>query len=56
MTARSLTGKDWRRLPTPGARNGLMQLGWPHFWLLSATLGGMLALVGLAFLASLAVA
>jgi hypothetical protein len=26
-------------------RNGLLQLGWPHFWLLITILGGMLALV-----------
>lgn len=34
-------------------RNGLVQLGWPHFWLLSCILGGMLALVALAFLAQM---
>ena len=26
-------------------RNGLLQLGWPHFWLLSGILGGILALI-----------
>ena len=30
-------------------RNGLLQLGWFHFWLLAAILGGMLALVALVF-------
>jgi hypothetical protein len=30
----------------------LQQLGWPHFWLLSTILAGMLALVALVFLAS----
>ncbi len=30
-------------------RNGLLQLGWPHFWLLVAILGGMLALTALVF-------
>jgi hypothetical protein len=30
--------------------NGLLQLSWPHYWLLTAILGGMLALVALAFL------
>lgn len=34
-------------------RNGLVRLGWPHFWLLSAVLGGMLALVGLVFFIAL---
>jgi hypothetical protein len=33
-------------------RNGLLQLGWPHFWLLSGILGAMLALVALVFLIS----
>lgn len=32
-----------RRRP-PARRNGLVQLGQPHFWLLVAILGGMLAL------------
>lgn len=36
------------------SRNGLLQLGWPHFWLLSGILGGMLALVALVFFAYLA--
>jgi hypothetical protein len=31
-------------------RKPLTQLGWPHYWLLIATLGGMLALVALVFL------
>jgi hypothetical protein len=30
-------------------RNGLLQLGWPHFWLLAGTLGGLLALVALIY-------
>jgi hypothetical protein len=30
-------------------RNGLLQLGWAHFWLLVAVLGGMLALIALVF-------
>lgn len=34
-----------RRPPVgSGYRNGLLQLGWPHFWLLIGILGGMLAL------------
>jgi hypothetical protein len=32
------------------ARKPITQLGWPHYWLLTATLGGMLALVALVFL------
>lgn len=31
---------------------GLTRLGWPHFWLLSGILGGMLGLVALVFFAS----
>ena len=34
------------------ARKPIMQLGWPHYWLLAATLGGVLALVALVFLIS----
>ena len=41
-------GKSSRRPPV--RRNGLVQLGWPHFWLLGGILGGMLSLVGLIFL------
>ena len=37
----------------PWSRNGLLQLGWPHFWLLVGILGGMLGLVALVFFASL---
>lgn len=29
--------------------NGVLQLGWPHFWLLTAILAGMFALIGLVF-------
>jgi hypothetical protein len=34
-------------------KNGLLQLGWSHFWLLIGILGGTLALVVLALLAHL---
>ena len=34
-------------------RNGLLQLGWPHFWLLTGILAGMFALVVLVFFARL---
>ena len=33
-------------------RNGLLQLGWPHFWLLTGILGSMLALFVLIFIAA----
>ena len=42
---------DRRAQPHPFGSNGLVRLGWPHFWLLSGILGGMLALVGLVFFA-----
>ena len=52
MTTHGLTEKEWRQRPAPrDTRSVLFQLGWPHFWLLTAILGGMLGLVGLAFLA-----
>jgi len=53
MTVHSLThGKR----PSPVrfvSRNGLLQLGWSHFWLLISILGGMLALVVLVIFAHL---
>jgi hypothetical protein len=51
MSAHSLTHQGGRR--SPARRNGLLQLGWFHFWLLIAILGGMLALVTLVFFAYL---
>ena len=55
MTAHSLSQKEWRR-PTAhrGTRNGVLQLGWSHFWLLIGILGGMLGLAGVIIVASLA--
>jgi hypothetical protein len=54
MTAHSLTHEGGRRsLARRGSRNGLLQLGWFHFWLLVGILGGMLALVVLVFFAHL---
>lgn len=53
MTTHSLTHKEWRRPAHRATRNGVLQLGWPHFWLLIAILGGMLALVVLVMFASL---
>ena len=54
MTAHSVSQKEWRR-PTAhrGSRNGVLQLGWGHFWLLIGILGGMLGLVVLVFFAYL---
>lgn len=39
-------------MPSPArpVRNPITQLGWPHYWLLAAILGGLLALVALVFL------
>jgi hypothetical protein len=34
-------------------RNGLLQLGWPHFWLLSGILAGILGLTAVALIAHL---
>jgi hypothetical protein len=44
--------KGLRPLAHRGTRNGVLQLGWPHFWLLIAILGGMLWLVVLIFVAA----
>jgi len=54
MTAHGLSQKGWRRSPAHrGSRNGVLQLGWSHFWLLIGILGGMLGLVALMFSAYL---
>jgi hypothetical protein len=54
VTSHSLTHAEARRSPVHRVRkNGLLQLGWFHFWLLAAILGGMIALVTLVFFASL---
>ena len=54
MTAHGLTTE---RTPTSPPRrpikNGLLQLGWAHYWLLSGILAGMLGLVVLIFFAQL---
>jgi hypothetical protein len=51
MALRGLMFEGPRRSPARRAsRNGLVQLGWPHFWLLAGILGGMVALfVGILF-------
>ena len=54
MTAHSLTRAEAGR--SPGRRrfrNGSLQLGWSHFWLLISVLGGILGLVGLVFVLSI---
>jgi len=54
VTSHSLTHAEARRSPVRRVRgNGLLQLGWFHFWLLAAILGGMIALVALVFFAAL---
>jgi hypothetical protein len=56
VTAHSLTHQEAAKPPGRRAgRNGLVRLGWPHFWLLSAVLGGMLAVVGLVFFIALVI-
>lgn len=41
-----------RRSPARRAgTNGLLQLGWPHFWLLSSILAGIMGLIAFVFLA-----
>jgi len=55
VTGHGLTHEEARRTPVRRvSKNGLLQLGWPHFWMLSGILGGMLALVALVFFAYLA--
>ncbi|HYT65123.1 MAG TPA: hypothetical protein VEL51_01805 [Vicinamibacterales bacterium] len=51
MTAHLLTHEGERRDPTRRARNQrLINLGWSEYWLLTAILGGMLALLGFVLL------
>jgi hypothetical protein len=48
VTTHSLTHNEARRTSVHRAgRKGPLQLGWPHFWLLVSTLGGILALIAL---------
>ena len=53
MAAHTLIHEGRKPLPRGGKRSGLLQLGWFHFWLLSAILGGMLALTGFVFILQL---
>ena len=47
MTAHGLTHAEARRSPARrGFRNGSLQLGWAHFWVLVSILGGILGLIG----------
>ena len=51
MTSHTLTHEEAQRPRRRTAtRRSITQLGWLHYWLLTATLGGMLALVALVFL------
>jgi hypothetical protein len=50
MASHALTSEEARRPRLRPIRRPLNQLGWPHYWLLTAILGGMLALVALVFL------
>ena len=51
MASHALTHEEARRpRVSRSVRKPFTQLGWPHYWLLTATLGGMLALVALVFL------
>ena len=44
--------RDERRLRRP--RNSVTTLGWTHFWLMVAVLGGLLGLIAMGFVVSLA--
>jgi len=52
VSAHTLIHEEARRRPVAQRRrNGLLQLSWPHYWLLTGVLGGILGLVALVFLA-----
>jgi hypothetical protein len=53
MTARSLTREAAQPAVRRIRRNGLLQLGWFHFWLLSCIMAGMLGLAVVVFIVSL---
>lgn len=53
MASHALTHEEARRgRVRPRRRNGLLQLGWPHYWVLAGVLGGILSLVAMVFLIS----
>jgi hypothetical protein len=45
--------RDQHRQPWPARRNGLIQLGWTHFWVLAVILGWLVTLVGFVLYARL---
>lgn len=49
MTLHALTPERRQRLPVRS--NGLLRLGWPHYWLLVGILGSFLALIAFVMLA-----
>ena len=52
MSAHSLTHAEATRRPARrGLRNGTLQLGWSHFWLLVSILGGILGVVAFVLVA-----
>lgn len=52
MASHGLVHQEARRVPDRRQpRNGLLRLGWPHFWLLSMILGGLLGVVVFALVA-----
>ena len=52
MSAHSLTHVEAARRPVRrGLRNGTLQLGWSHFWLLVSILGGILGVVAFVLVA-----
>jgi hypothetical protein len=57
MASHGLVHEEARALAArrPSGR-GPFKLGWPQFWLLSVTLGGLLGLVALVFFVALVVA
>jgi hypothetical protein len=51
MASHTLIHQEAQRPPRRHpARRSITQLGWLHYWILTATLGGMLALLALVFL------
>jgi hypothetical protein len=53
MTLHALANDRHRPPARPLKRNGLLQLGWPHFWLLIVILGGGLAVMAFVLYAHL---
>jgi hypothetical protein len=54
VAAQRLPERGGRQFPPPRVRtNDMLQLGWPHFWLLSSILGAILGLIGFVFVVHL---